>query len=83
MGENVLKTALNEVQGQGTNIQTAENGIKWKHNSLNEKKLTQLTVFANHAENKTFDIVLQPMDLAMDDKTANIKKTRKIFQVIA
>ena len=25
MGENVLKIVLNEVQGQGTNIQTVEN----------------------------------------------------------
>ncbi len=39
MGGNVLKIVLNEVQGQGTNIQTVAN------NQL--KKTIQLTAFAN------------------------------------
>ena len=44
MGENVLKIVLNEVQGQGTNIQTVEN--------FQLKKTTQLTLtaFANAFE---------------------------------
>ncbi len=34
MGENVLKIVLNEVQGQGTNIQTVENLSTEKNNTL-------------------------------------------------
>ncbi len=53
--------------------------FKRQKTESNGKKLTQLTVFANHAKIlKTFDIVLQPMDLAMDDKTANTKNKKNI-----
>ncbi len=71
MGGNVLKIVLNEVQGQGTNIQTAVNQLKKQHNSQLllmpsslhiHKEAKYGYVDKKLCENETFDIVLRPMD---------------------
>ncbi len=74
MGGNVLKIVLNEVQGQGTNINNTTHSFcqSLRVFTYIKKRNMDMGMDKKLCENETFDIVLQPID----DKTAKINNKK-------